>query len=348
MQLSSITIKSQVNTCDEVWDVGFSHHGDRFVASGREGIAICETSSLRTIFTVSTPAQVARCHSWSSDDSKLVTGSFNESTTLSMSGTVLLWDAANGILIKSCPEKFQEPPTACEWLTYDEQSVLIATLQKPYLCEWDITSNKIRWWPETQRRAQDMFLSLDKTQIAVIDDGLCLYVYSANGQLKWKKEFDKRPINVSFAGSSDQVLVTLQDGPILLIDLASENILQRYSGTRTSCWIIRNTVGGKEGELVLGGDSEGFLHAWNKATGQRLIKVDGRHLVCNSISVHPKDPHTILSCGDDGTVKLWKMNWTMGTLETLHHATPAEDIGLRKVSMKGRHNLYNFWHHYIG
>ncbi|TQN73438.1 WD repeat-containing protein, partial [Colletotrichum shisoi] len=300
----------------EVWQVVFSHDGQRLAACGDgEAVVIWDLPS----FTVS---QVLRPHalgvgglSWSPDDSMIVTCSQDKYARLwntSALAPYLSWEHAlrpgaagslsTGEMILKL-ERFDEPASGCVWAA-DSKTFITGSLDKDHgLRTWSTSGEMLCEWGK-KHRVQDICGSPDGHWLVAVDDALKIHVYNAfTRELEYEMEVKSRPTCVSISEDSRHLLLNKKDGELQLIDLVNRTSVQKFLGHTGGDFIIRSAFGGANESFVVSGSEDGNILIWHKNSGAAVERLQGHQPRTNAVAWNPADPCILASCGDDGKVK---------------------------------------------
>ena len=139
--------------------------------------------------------------------------------------------------------------------------------------------------------------------------------------------------HVAISPDSQSALLSGIGCDVILLDIASQALQQRYHGHKADAFVIRATFGGHGEQLagglgapfVVSGSEDAQIYFWHRASG-RLIESSCRHThgAVNDIAWRPHHDAVMASCGDDGTVRIWQP--TMPSKESAHYATEQEPI----------------------
>ncbi|AMD19498.1 HCL653Wp [Eremothecium sinecaudum] len=118
------------------------------------------------------------------------------------------------------------------------------------------------------------------------------------------------------------LLISVQSQELQLWDFKRQIMVQRYVGQRQVAYIIRSCFGHRD-DLVASGSEDGKIYIWDRyygniigvLSGHTLMRPDGsrsRNLpmnkICNVVTWNPANPCMFASGGDDGLVKIWRVD----------------------------------------
>lgn len=147
-----------------------------------------------------------------------------------------------------------EPVSACVWAS-DGRSFTLGSLDRyNSLHSWNIADERLCHWV-TKHRVQNL-CGNDRRLIA-LDTHYTVYVYSMETrELEFRLALERRPVSVSISQDEQSLLLKSIRGEILLVDMASQNVIQKYKGPIGGDFSIGCGYGGAHDEFILSG-SEG-------------------------------------------------------------------------------------------
>ncbi|KAJ3947159.1 uncharacterized protein N0V96_003546 [Colletotrichum fioriniae] len=280
----------------EVWQVLFSHDGQRLAACGSgEAVVIWDLPSFSVSQILRPHAQGVGGLSWSPDDSMIV--------TCSQDKYARLWDTTTGELVLKL-ERFEEPASGCVWAA-DSKTFVTGSLDKQHgLRTWSISGEMMCEWGK-KHRVQDICGSPDGHWLVAVDDEQKIHVYNAfTRELEYEMEVKSRPTCVSISEDSRHLLLNKKDGELQLIDLVNRTSVQKFLGHTGGDFIIRSAFGGANESFVVSGSEDGNILIWHKNSGAAVERLEGHQPRTNAVTWNPADPCMLASCGDDGKVKM--------------------------------------------
>ncbi|KAI3626096.1 hypothetical protein CBS9595_001457 [Malassezia furfur] len=174
-------------------------------------------------------------------------------------------------------------------------------------------------------RSSDASAHTERSRILVFD----LTTQRETGSLYVPETLD----HVAISPDSQSALLSGIGCDVILLNIASRTLQQRYHGHKADEFVIRATFGGHGEQLagglgapfVVSGSEDAQIYFWHRASG-RLIESSCRHAhgAVNDIAWRPQHDAVMASCGDDGTVRIWQP--TMPSKESVHYATEQEPI----------------------
>ncbi|KAK1453768.1 WD domain-containing protein [Colletotrichum melonis] len=290
----------------EVWQVLFSHDGQRLAACGSgEAVVIWDLPSFSVSQILRPHAQGVGGLSWSPDDSMIV--------TCSQDKYARLWDTTTGELVMKL-ERFEEPASGCVWAA-DSKTFVTGSLDKQHgLRTWSISGEMMCEWGK-KHRVQDICGSPDGHWLVAVDDEQKIHVYNAfTRELEYEMEVKSRPTC---------------DGELQLIDLVNRTSVQKFLGHTGGDFIIRSAFGGANESFVVSGSEDGNILIWHKNSGAAVERLEGHQPRTNAVTWNPADPCMLASCGDDGKVKIWSNKTRSTALRSLHNGASRSSNGWR-------------------
>ncbi len=128
------------------------------------------------------------------------------------------------------------------------------------LCQWNLEGERLSTWTK-KHRTEDVAASPDGHWLVAMDENSHLYIYNfLTGDFEYEMELKSRATSVSISQDSRFLLVNKQDGQAQLIDIASREPIQKYTGGAGGDFTIRSAFGGANESFVISG-SEGKKHA---------------------------------------------------------------------------------------
>ncbi|AET37297.1 glucose-induced degradation complex subunit GID7 Ecym_1039 [Eremothecium cymbalariae DBVPG len=117
------------------------------------------------------------------------------------------------------------------------------------------------------------------------------------------------------------LLISVQSQELQLWDFKRQIMVQRYVGQRQVAYIIRSCFGYGD-SLVASGSEDGKIYIWDRYFGNIIGVLSGHTLgrpdisrnrnipmnkICNVVTWNPVNTRLFASGGDDGLVKIWKL-----------------------------------------
>ncbi|KAK4193105.1 WD40-repeat-containing domain protein, partial [Podospora australis] len=280
----------------EMWQLSFSHKGERLAACGSKGVSIWNTRSMDRLRIIDghEKGEVGNL-SWSPDDTILV--------TCGLDNFIKLWNPETGELLREL-ERFVEPVSCCVWPS-DGQTFITGSFDKnKSICQWDLNGNRQFTWTK-QHRTQDLALSADNRWLVAIDDQCHLHVYDFVRKIhEYEMELDARPTSISISDDSRYILVNKVNNEALLIEIETQDVVQKFTGQEGGLYTIRSAFGGANENFVSSGCERGNVLIWHKLTSMLVHKAYAHTPRCNAVAWNPADAQMFATCGDDKKVKV--------------------------------------------
>ncbi|KAG8835358.1 hypothetical protein FRC17_003841 [Serendipita sp. 399] len=111
--------------------------------------------------------------------------------------------------------------------------------------------------------------------------------------------------SVKISDDSRFALINHSQGDVMLWDLLSGCLAQRYLGRPKGTSYVRSCFGGADNHFILSGSDDGRVYIWNRRTSTLFEILSGHESGVNSVDWCPRENATFASCGDDGTIRIW-------------------------------------------
>ncbi|GAA5939469.1 WD40 repeat domain-containing protein [Sporobolomyces koalae] len=229
---------------------------------------------------------------------------------------VFLWDVMSGEIVRRFAGHLGKINAVC-W--NDSASILASGSFDTTIRLWDAkSSNRIPI--QVLEDSKDSITSIaikDSLIIAGSVDGSLRTWDVRMGELR-KDLFDQPITSLTLSRSSPSlVLVSLLSQPsshpsisaqpaaLHLFDLALGQSLNTYTGHSNSNYRIQSCFSGQAEECVYAGDENGTITSWDVESGKQVgkpVKHGDRSVL--GVAMHPKE-RTMVTCGQDGIVKIW-------------------------------------------
>jgi WD repeat-containing protein 26 len=128
------------------------------------------------------------------------------------------------------------------------------------LCIWNMNGDRVYLWKEENLRVHDLSLSPDGRRLAVLlETRILIYDFVTREKISDWAIDDVKLTSVNISPDSRQVLVSMNESRIHLLDIETGAFLQSYEGQRHTQFIIRSSFGGANGtHVVSGSEGTGF------------------------------------------------------------------------------------------
>ncbi|KAF2720966.1 WD40 repeat protein [Polychaeton citri CBS 116435] len=299
--------------------------GVRFSPDGK-WIASCSADATIKIWSSSTGALHATleghlagvsCIAWSPDSKVLASGSDDK--------LIRLWDVPSA---KPLPQPLQGHHNYVYSLAFSPKgNILVSGSYDEAVFLWDIrTARLMRSLPAHSDPVSGVDFVRDGTLAASCSsDGLIRIWDTGTGQcLKTLVHEDNAPVtSVRFSPNGKFVLATTLDSSVRLWDYVDGRCLKTYQGHKNERFSLNPCFGTynpelgdlAEGEEVEGADQkwafaacgseDGRLFLWDVSSKEILQRLDAHQGVVLGVDVG-LDDQTIVTCGMDKTIRLWK------------------------------------------
>lgn len=158
-------------------------------------------------------------------------------------------------------DNFEYPVTTAAWAPDGQSFVVGSQDAKRPLGLYQLPDQKQvhTWWSDdsTSMRVNDCSISADGSRLAAITSDNRVLVFDFRTRVKladWRMEDKLTCVTLSRDGKT--VLISMNEGRLLLLDSETGSVVQRYSGLKQSHFVIRSAFGGVKENFVISG-SEG-------------------------------------------------------------------------------------------
>lgn len=313
---------------DEVWCIAFSPSGSMFASGSSDNrIFVYETTAWRLkhqLFETpggrDTSGGIAHL-SWSPDERFLVSCSPGRQVTI--------YDIRNGGQRFNTIDNFAYAVGASAWLP-DSQSLVICS-QDPdrALGQYRVgESSPFRSFIDTpgpQIRCYDCSLSGDGARLvaSTTDHKILIFDLTAEtSTLRAKVTMDDLISSVSLNRHGTQILTSLKNRQIYLLNATDGQLLQKYTGPALEQYVIRSKFGGADEGFVVSGSEGEFgptrairprltgwtdsrVYIWRKHSGVQVACIEAHKPgAANCIAWHPTNPAVLATAGDDNKIKV--------------------------------------------
>jgi WD40 repeat protein len=236
-------------------------------------------------------------------------------------GTVVwLWDSVTGRL---CGEPLRHPQ-ALHGMAFHPNGTLVTGCEDRRIRFWDVTTGKLIGEPfSTEASVETIAVGPDGRTLLTCD-GKEIQIWEVNPgkSLSWKRKVSAGPkFDVASLGSDGRFYVTVDEkrtgiqvhltptgqpvGPRLVVPLPLQ---------------IKSTILSPDGKTAVSILSPGGVRAWEPATGDKRFDLVNPGLV--TTVAFSRDSQTILTGGQDATVRLWKADTGQPLGPSVHLRSP--------------------------
>lgn len=205
-----------------------------------------------------------------------------------------------------------QAPTLTVQLSHSVRA-LAAVPGSPYLASvgdnsvivWDTEFQRLlRTWVAHPDRVLALAVRPDGAQLATGGADRTIKLWSMEGKLLRTLRGPKAAVyGLSYSPDGTKLLVAIQDGSVVLLDLASGRPVHTLAGHRGGAFAVAYNPDGK---LALSGGEDGVVRIWDLTTGAEKTSFRGHFESVISVAWHP-DGQRFASGGTDRIVRLWSL-----------------------------------------
>ncbi|THW74114.1 WD domain-containing protein [Aureobasidium pullulans] len=293
---------------DEVWHLEFSHNGSMLATASKDNtVVIYDTTSWMPICRLGQQKKndqdTGVCYvSWSPDDTYIL--------TCSQSRELAIHQARTGTRV-GLVDHFHYPVTTAAWAPDGQSFVVGSQDSRRPLALFQLSDLSIlhSWISHDAQslRVNDCAISADGSRLVAISNDNRVIVYDFKTRLKVQEwVMEDRLTCVSLSRDGKSLLVSMNEGRLVLLNLDTGEVLQRYTGLTQSEFVIRSGFGGAGENFVISGSEDSRVYVWRKHTGQLVVALEAHPPgTVNSVAWHPTNPAIFASAGDDRRVRIW-------------------------------------------
>eukprot|EP00762_Andalucia_godoyi_P002996 ANDGO_04090.mRNA.1 putative WD repeat-containing protein C343.04c len=94
-------------------------------------------------------------------------------------------------------------------------------------------------------------------------------------------------------------------GEILLFDTTTGHVQGKLEGHRQDRLVVRSAFAGADDRYLISGSEDDLIYVYSTQSGEILAKLSGHTASVNDVAYSPLMNGIIISCSDDGTLRLW-------------------------------------------
>ena len=149
----------------------------------------------------------------------------------------------------------EQAVTTAAW-TPDGNTIVTGSLDRhTQLCLRSADGQEPFNWP-TDLRTQDCAITPDGQKLVVMSSDNYITVYNLQTKAEeYSIKVSHRMTCISVSRDSRNMLVNMQNDEVHLIDIATADIIRRYTGQQQGEYIIRSAFGGADEGLIISGSS---------------------------------------------------------------------------------------------
>jgi len=113
---------------------------------------------------------------------------------------------------------------------------------------------------------------------------------------------------ISFCVNKDETyaLLQLKEQGLHLWDIKCNTLVRMYRGHEQKFYIIHACFGGTHDEYLATGSEDHTIYIYHREKETPISKLDGHLKAVTCVDWHPHQSGLLVSCSDDGDVKLWR------------------------------------------
>lgn len=167
-------------------------------------------------------------------------------------------NAQTGTVIQRT-KRLAEPVSSCVWDPNGGFFILGSFDKAHALTTWSAKGELLHKWTK-KFRVEDLTISPNSQWLIAMDDHKTIHVFDyQTRELKYDHELTCRGTSIRISADSQYVLVNKKDAVAQLINIATRNTVQQYTGHQPGEFTIRSDLGGADELYVISG-SEGIFH----------------------------------------------------------------------------------------
>lgn len=287
--------------CDEVWCALFSHNG-RYLATGSKESTVFLwevdplTKRLRKWRTLEGHQYGAAFFAWSPDDKYLAVVGAEDGPDL------WLWNVEKGELRVRMSHSPEDSLSAVAWHSSGQRFVTGGQKGQFYHC--DLDGNVVESWEGI--RIRSLWCKADGRTVLAADTHHRIRSYTFDDFQDQTLIREQDPLIYFCLDQSEKyALCTTKGQGLHLWDLEHRTLQRRFRGSKHGEYIVVSCFGGENQDFVATGSEDGQVFVWHRSREEPIRVLPGHTDVVNAVTWNPVDPSMLVSCSDDGTVRVW-------------------------------------------
>lgn len=233
-----------------------------------------------------------------------------EILTAGLDGTVTVWNAADGSIIRS----FMTVPYL-DAIFSDDSVYLVTNHDDNIWTLWDMSTGTQVWSMPGGTTWSDIKFTPDKRQMLVTVDQDVVMLNVADGSEIWRQTFRDSVVIMfaTFNQAGSEALIGTGAGVVVLLNTADGSVIRTYS---EHTGFITAVAFSPDENSILSGDLNQTVIWWDKATGQSLHTYSGLPFIPVRLALNPETHTLFVGLADSAFMRL-----RADTLESLKQWT---------------------------
>jgi len=213
-----------------------------------------------------------------------------------------IWDVERGELrVRMCHSP-EDSISTVAWCTDGQRIVCGGTKGQFYLC--DLDGNVVESWEGIRIRC--LRCRKDGRTVLAADTHHRIRSYCFDDMTdKTLIKEDHSMMNFTTDATDRFAACNLANQGVHLWDLETRSLVRRFRGTTQGFYTIFSCFGGVNQDFVASGSEDGNVYVWHREREDPVAVLRGHTGVVNAVTWNPADPSMLVSCSDDGTVRVW-------------------------------------------
>ncbi|KAF2153410.1 WD40 domain-containing protein [Myriangium duriaei CBS 260.36] len=294
---------------DEVWYAAFSPTGSHLAtASQNNAIFVYSSSDWRLVSRLNDQPGIPEVFgvsylAWSPDGTYLISCSLARQFTI--------YNIKDGGHRVQTVDAYSSPVSSAAWLPDGESFIIASQDAERPLALYNLGDTQPAHsftHPSQNHRVMDCAVSADGAKLAAVTYDQHILIYDLRSPSRPQVadfEMDERLTCVEFSADGLQLLLSMKESQLMLVDTLTGNTLQRYKGMKQSQFVIRASFGGANQGFVVSGSEDSHLYIHRRHSGALVAAIPAHSSgTINSVAWHPTRPGVLASVGDDHKVKM--------------------------------------------